>query len=113
MKVLQARERATTYHVEVWLDTSKTIDDPAWTRPTVTDPESGAQIPDTSAKAPQVTDPAWVQVFDWGKDRPAGMSKAQHLTNIRAEIRAQCLATLAARSTPVETPIATLEGQDL
>lgn len=84
MKILTALDTGTSYHYEVHLDESKTVDDPTWQRPQVPDHEwvapEGAPaqdaplVPDMTAQPPQVPDPAWVASYDWPKDQAKEVS---------------------------------------
>lgn len=88
-KVLKARDRGDSYYVEIHLDTAHTVSD-----------DGGIQVPD----------PDWIVSYTFGRIPPEGMSAAQWLASIRAEVRAYVADELTRREPGIDTALA-FEGQ--
>jgi len=81
LKLLKARETPDSYRLAVHLDETKL---------------DNAGNPD----------PAFVAVYNWNKTRPGGMTKLQHLAQIRTETKALAQAEAARRNADEGTQLA-------
>ena len=86
VKVLKARDMGNTYYYAVLLDKTKV---------------------DAKGKP----DPAFVREFEWGKDKPEGVTKLQYLESIKTETKALCL--LALQELSGDGTALDIEGLDL